>query len=81
MALKDWDKDSDTSSYISYINPKSSQEIKLEITNYGNSGTFGRKKADKWSVFKFRNNKPIAIIKNVSKDKAILKAKSYMRNN
>jgi len=76
MAMKDWKKDYESYSRISFINSKKSEEIQVEKTDYQKDD-----KKSKWSTFKFRNNKPIAIIKDVSKDKALAKAKSYMRKN
>ena len=79
--LNCWKKGFDMPSSISYHNPKSSREIQIVKTDYGNRGTFGRKRKEKWSTFKFRNNKPVAILKNVSKEKAIKRANKYMDDN
>ncbi|MBU0958159.1 MAG: hypothetical protein KKF56_05110 [Nanoarchaeota archaeon] len=77
MATKDWKKVYEGSSAIAYA----SQDREIEITKtvFGNSGQFAPKSKDKWSVFKFVNNKPVSIMKDKSKSQALAYARQYMR--
>jgi len=81
MVSKSCWKKSGGDSRLIFVNSKRAEEIQVVKTDYGNRGTFGRKRLPKWTTFKFRNNKPIPITKNVSQKRALSSARAYMKKN